>query len=74
MSDNKFIEESFDRVSSWEKAYIEAERQRKMEEDWWEYEQTRLDKARKPAIIQVITSIEQAKEVKSETQENSKGH
>ena len=54
MSNNKFIEEDWERLSEREIAYIQAEKQKLMEDDWWQWETEQMDKERKPAKIEII--------------------
>ncbi len=41
MHDNKFVEEDFERIFMSEQSYIQEEKERQMQNDWWEWETLR---------------------------------
>ncbi len=68
MHDNKFVEEDFERVFMFEQSYIQEEKERQMQEDWWEWETARMKaEKRKSAKVTVEIPKEQTNETSSNT-------
>lgn len=63
MHDNEFIAEDFERVFMFEQSYIQEEKERQMQEAWWEWETARMDDERKAARITVELPKTQNNEV-----------